>query len=155
MSPPGCPYDRASGRESRGRRGAAGAHASRVGADVAAAQSAVECRPGLGRAHERPRPLHRVESHRVPARVGVGGAQGPPVREPQRRGIRVGGHAEHLVGGIGERTVGHGLAFGVRPAEYPRRLDERRVVAHTITAAPVTWSALGGNYFVVAPAGTV
>ena len=34
VSPPGCPYDRASGRESRGRRGAAGAHASRVGADV-------------------------------------------------------------------------------------------------------------------------
>ena len=61
------------------------------------AAAAVERRTGLDGAHELPRELHRVEALGVAARVGVGAAQGAPVRETQRRGIRVGANAEHLV----------------------------------------------------------
>ena len=58
---------------------------------------AVECRAGLCGTHELPRDLHRVEAFRVATGVGVGAAQGAPVGEAQRRGIRVCGDAEHLV----------------------------------------------------------
>ncbi|GAA4372069.1 hypothetical protein GCM10023152_12880 [Agromyces bauzanensis] len=40
-------------------------------------------------------------------------AQRPAVREAEGCGIRIGGNAQDLIRGVGERTVGHGLAFGV------------------------------------------